>query len=174
MSIKYDSRREALSEIIKRATVNATYVVPDLQRPYVWTPRQVTLPMDSLFRGWPFGSLLIWEVKPDCFATNEGIPHRPFWQVVDRTSEDAGSSASSLGQPATYHMVLDGQQRIQSLILALGGDQWGFKLYDAEWALELQDRRVRPSSHWSKASLCFDLQGFAAELQAKNDIVRKI
>jgi uncharacterized protein with ParB-like and HNH nuclease domain len=63
MSIKYDSRREALSEVIKRATVNATYVVPDLQRPYVWTPRQVTLLIDSLFRGWPFGSLLVWEGK---------------------------------------------------------------------------------------------------------------
>lgn len=41
MSIKYDSRREPLAEIIKKATVNATYVIPDLQRPYVWTPRQV-------------------------------------------------------------------------------------------------------------------------------------
>jgi len=25
-------------------------------------------------------------------------------------------------------MVLDGQQRVQSLLLALGGDDWGFKL----------------------------------------------
>ncbi len=174
MSIKYDSRREALSEIIKRATVNATYVVPDLQRPYVWTPRQVTLLMDSLFRGWPFGSLLIWEVNPDCFAANEGIPHRPFWRVVDRTSEDAGSSASSLGQPATYHMVLDGQQRIQSLILALGGDQWGFQLNDSDWALDLQERRVRPTNHWSKACLCIDLEKFDAEATAKEERVRKI
>ena len=174
MSIKYDSRREALSEIIKRATVNATYVVPDLQRPYVWTPRQVTLLMDSLFRGWPFGSLLIWEVKPDCFLNNEGIPHRPFWQTVDRTSEDTGSSASPLGMPATYHMVLDGQQRIQSLIIALGGDQWGFKLNDSDWALDLQDRRVRPSNYWSKASLCIDLSKFDAEVRSKAGKVRKI
>ncbi len=174
MSIKYDSKREALSEVIKRATVNATYVIPDLQRPYVWTPRQVTLLIDSLFRGWPFGSLLVWEVKPDCFDRDEGIPHRPFWQLVDRTNEDAGSTTSPLGQPATYHMVLDGQQRIQSLILALGGDQWGFRLYDAEWALDLQDRRVRPSNHWSTGSLCIDVQKFAAELQAKAKKVRKL
>lgn len=174
MSIKYDSKREALSEVIKRATVNATYVVPDLQRPYVWTPRQVTLLIDSLFRGWPFGSLLIWEVKPDCFEANEGIPHRPFWQVVDRTSDNEGSVTSPLGQPATYQMVLDGQQRIQSLILALGGDQWGFRMYDSEWALDLQDRRVRPSDHWSMASLCIDVQKFVSELQAKTRKVRKI
>ena len=174
MSIKYDSKREVLSEIIKKATVNATYVIPDLQRPFVWTPRQVTLLIDSLFRGWPFGSLLIWEVKPDCFAANEGIPHRPFWQVVDRTAEDAGTTTSPLGQPATYHMVLDGQQRIQSLVLALGGDQWGFRMNDSEWALDLQDRRVRPSNHWSKGALCVDLQKFMAELQSKAKKVRKI
>ncbi|MDB5797126.1 MAG: hypothetical protein JWP36_1028 [Paucimonas sp.] len=174
MSIKYDSRREPLAEIIKKATINATYVIPDLQRPYVWSPRQVTMLVDSLFRGWPFGSLLLWEVRPDCFESDEGIPHRPFWQVVDRTGNENGSRNSALGQPATYHMVLDGQQRVQSLILALGGDQWGFQLLDSEWALDLQDRRVKPSNHWSKASMCVDLQKLTAELNAKNNIVRKI
>lgn len=74
MSIKYDSKREPLAEIIKKATDNATYVIPDLQRPYVWTPRQVTLLIDSLFRSWPFGSLLLWEVKPDCFKRTRASP----------------------------------------------------------------------------------------------------
>jgi hypothetical protein len=174
MSIKYDSKRESLSEIVDRATVNATYVIPDLQRPYVWTPRQVTMLVDSLFRGWPFGSLLLWEVKPNCFKENEGIPHRAFWQEVDRTGGDDETAGHVLGQPATYQMVLDGQQRVQSLVLALGGDQWGFKLFDSEWALDLQDRRVRPSEHWSKASLCVDLQKFCDELKAKNGKARKI
>jgi Protein of unknown function DUF262 len=174
MSIKYDSKREPLAEIIKKATDNATYVIPDLQRPYVWTPRQVTLLIDSLFRSWPFGSLLLWEVKPDCFSADEGIPHRPFWQVVDRTGTDQGTTTSALGQPATYQMVLDGQQRVQSLLLALGGDQWGFLLHDADWALDLQERRMKPSNRWSKASLCIDLQSFLAELAAKSDTVRRI
>jgi hypothetical protein len=174
LSIKYDSRRVPLAEIIKNATINATYVIPDLQRPFVWTPKQVTMLMDSLFRGWPFGSLLLWEVKPDCFQINEGLPHRPFWQVVDRTGSEQGATTSALGQPATFQMVLDGQQRVQSLILALGGDQWGFQLFDADWALDLQDRRVKLSNHWSKASLCIDLQKFLMELKSKNDIVRKI
>jgi hypothetical protein len=100
MTIKYDSKREPLAEIIKKATIQATYVIPDLQRPYVWTPRQVTLLIDSLFRGWPFGSLLLWEVKPDCFQKDEGIPNRAFWQVVDRTGNDNGTTASVLGHPA--------------------------------------------------------------------------
>jgi hypothetical protein len=174
MSIKYDARRETLAEIIKKSTINATYVIPDLQRPYVWTPRQVIMLIDSLFRGWPFGSLLLWEVKPDCFSENEGIPHRPFWQVVDRTRSDMDTKASPLGQPATYQMILDGQQRVQSLILALGGDQWGFTLFDYEWALDLRERRVKQSEHWSKGSLCIDLNKFNEEFHAKDKKVRKI
>jgi hypothetical protein len=71
-------------------------------------------------------------------------------------------------------MVLDGQQRVQSLILALGMDQWGFQLHDADWALDLQERRVRPSNHWSKGSLCIDLDRFGVELNAKKDVVRRI
>jgi len=174
MGINYDSKRVPLSEIIKNATVDATFVIPDLQRSYVWMPHQVTLLIDSIFRGWPIGSLLLWEVKPDCFQDNEGIPHRPFWQVVDRTNSNQGTKTSALGPPATFQMVLDGQQRVQSLILALGGDLWGFQLYDADWALDLQDRRVKPSIHWSKASLCLDLQKFKIELEAKGRKVRKI
>lgn len=174
MGIKYDSKREQLGEIIKRATTNATYVIPDLQRPYVWSPQQVTRLVDSLFRGWPFGSLLLWEVKPDCFEANEGIPKRPFWRVVDRTGDGTGTQNSALGQPATYQMVLDGQQRVQSLILALGDDQCGLKLLDSEWALDLKDRRVRPSKHWSMASMCIDIEKFKNELGAKHGVVRKI
>lgn len=145
-----------------------------MQRPFVWTPLQIILLVDSIFKGWPFGTLLLWEVKPDCFNENEGIPHRPFWQVVDRTKEEQGTQSTTLGMLATYHMVLDGQQRIQSLVLALGGDQWGFKLYDSEWAISMLDKRIKPSEHWSSAVLCIDLNKFSEELVKKDNKVRKV
>lgn len=45
---------------------------------------------------------------------------------------------------------------------------------DSDWALDLQDRRVRPSNHWSRASLCIDLAKFEAEVESKVGKVRKI
>jgi len=174
MSIKYDSTRIPLSEIIENATKDATFLIPDLQRPYVWTPSQVIILIDSLFKGWPFGSLLLWEVKQDCYKENEGIPHRPFWQVTDRTKDNDSSLSSPMAQPATYHMVLDGQQRVQSLVLALGGDTWGFKLYDHEWADDLRERRMKNNIHWSMATLCVDLEKFLTELNNTGNKVRKI
>ena len=175
MSIKYDSKRISLADVIKQTTHNAVYLIPDLQRPYVWSPRQVILLMDSIFKGWPFGSLLLWEVKPECFENDEGIPYRSFWQVVDRTSSDKSSDSSVMAQPSTYYMVLDGQQRVQSLLLALGGDSYGFRLYDHEWASDLRERRMRRNFHrHSKASLCVDVDAFTEELANKSNKVRKL
>ena len=75
-----DEGSEPLHDILKAASSEqgATLLVPDLQRPYVWTPSQVTLLIDSLLRGWPFGTLLLWKVHKEELA---GIPSRPFWRV---------------------------------------------------------------------------------------------
>jgi hypothetical protein len=94
----------------------------------------------------------------------EAIPSRCFWEVVDRTSESADSAVSHMNPPAEYHMVLDGQQRVQSLLLAVEGDSWGFKLRDRNWSEEINDQRPRgrqsKHEHWSRATLCFDLEMF--------------
>ncbi len=174
MSINYNQQEKKLSNIIKQATENATIVIPDLQRPYVWSPKQVIYLVDSIFRKWPFGTILLWEVRSDTYTSQEGIPHRPFWKTVNRTLNGKEEQNSAMGQPATYEMVLDGQQRLQSLLLALGGDNWGFTLYDSEWAWDRQEREVKSAKHWSKASLCLDLVEFSKEVYAKNQIVRKI
>src|ERR1051326_4439691 len=125
----YGDQHCELSDLLKRANNDqgATLLIPDLQRPYVWSPRQVTLLVDSLVRGWPFGTFLTWVVKKDDPVRELA---RPFWKVVDRTDGQAAEQVSKKNPPASFQMVLDGQQRIQSLLLAVGGDSWGFKLYD--------------------------------------------
>ncbi len=127
----YDDKSDELHKILDRAAQSggATLVIPDLQRPYVWTPNQVSLLVDSLIRGWPFGTLLLWKVNHDEKHT---IPSRAFWQVVDRTPSMAGLPLLQQAPPAEYQMVLDGQQRVQSLLLATHGDNWGFKLTDKD------------------------------------------
>lgn len=170
----YEEKTEALHGLIDRSRADdgATVLIPDLQRPYVWTPNQVSLLIDSLIRGWPFGTLLMWNVGQ---GEIQNIPHRQFWRVVDRTGNDNGSVVARKDPPASFHMVLDGQQRLQSLLLALGGDSWGFKLEDRDWALELQDRRLRGQRgkyrHWSKASLCFDLDRFLDEYNTGKNLL---
>jgi hypothetical protein len=165
----YRQDAQPLHELLERASTSsgATVLIPDLQRPYVWTPNQVTLLVDSLIRGWPFGTLLLWKVNSEDF---KGIPSRCFWTVIDRTGDQADTAVAQMNPPAEYHMVLDGQQRVQSLLLAMGGDAWGFKLEDRDWNEELTGERPhgrQPKfAHWSMATLCFDLEAFLQEYDA--------
>ncbi len=170
----YEPKSEDLHALIERASssLGATVVIPDLQRPYVWDPSQVTLLIDSLIRGWPFGTLLLWKVD---HCELSGIPHREFWQVVDRTANATGATVVRRDPPASYHMILDGQQRVQSLLLALCGDGWGFKQEDRDWTEQLEGIKARgrraANPHWSKGTLCFDVPEFLKGYEQSNDII---
>ncbi len=165
MATIYNDQHRALKDLIASAGKgqDATLLIPDLQRPYVWQPSQVVVLVDSLIRGWPFGTLLTWKVKADDPARNLA---RSFWSVVDRTGEDEGDPMSMKHPPASFQMVLDGQQRLQSLLIAFGGDSWGFKLLDRQWHEQLsgtKPRGPRGKAHWSLGCLCIDVPALSAE-----------
>jgi hypothetical protein len=171
MSNFYSDDHRTLSELLTAAgtSTGATLLIPDLQRPYVWTPDQVIRLIDSLLRGWPFGSLLLWAVKQDGIAR---IPFRPFAMVVDKVDE-LSEKVPPRKIPANYEMVLDGQQRVQSLLLAFGGDSWGFKKLDREWHEDIGEKRPRGprgKRHWSIGELCLDLERFETELGLKGKL----
>lgn len=168
----YDEGTEPLHELLKAASSDqgATLLVPDLQRPYVWTPNQVTLLVDSLLRGWPFGTLLLWSVHMEDLAS---IPSRPFWRIADRTGEFDDVQVGKSNPPAQFRMVLDGQQRLQSLLLAFGGDSWGFRLLDHEWSTVLDAERPRGRNakrHWSLGHLCLDVSAFRDRVAAAGGV----
>jgi len=105
----------------------------------------------------PQAPRLTWQVESADPARNLA---RSFWRVIDRTKEEDDQRISMKHPPGTLHMVLDGQQRVQSLLLALGGDAWGFKLLDRQWHEHLSGSKPRGPSgrpHWSLGCLCFDL-----------------
>jgi hypothetical protein len=148
-----------LSELLTGASNDqgATLLIPDLQRPYIWEPDKVVLLVDSLVRGWPFGTFLTWKVGKDDPIQ---VLARSFWKVVDRTDGGNTEQVSKKNPPGAFQMVLDGQQRIQSLLLALGGDAWGFKLFDRDWHTVVADEKTKGrqgGKHWSLGCLCVDL-----------------
>lgn len=157
----YNDQHCELSDLLSRANndLGATLLIPDLQRPYVWSPRQVIYLIDSLIRGWPFGTFLIWKVGKDDPVRELA---RPFWKIVDRTKSDGEEQVSKKNPPGSFQMVLDGQQRIQSLLLAVCGDAWGIRMFDSDWRMSLADERARRTKHWSQGSLCVELDALAS------------
>ena len=94
-------------------------ILPAIQRDFVWSPGQIYGFLDSLMRGYPFGTLLFWN-------TSQRVQYREFDR--DR-AKDAHYAfcVKEEGKPGT--MVLDGQQRLQSLYLSLYGNLDGRHLY---------------------------------------------
>jgi uncharacterized protein with ParB-like and HNH nuclease domain len=39
--------------------------VPNFQRGFVWDPERVAYLMDSIYKGYPFGSILLWRTKQE-------------------------------------------------------------------------------------------------------------
>jgi len=77
--------------------------LPEMQRSYVWQKTRVRDLLDSLYRDYPSGSILIWE-------TGEDVPTREF------------SIAQEAKNQSKFQLLLDGQQRLTSLSAILRGD----------------------------------------------------
>lgn len=90
-------------------------LLPAIQRDFVWKPEKIETFLDSLMRGYPFGTLLFWNTK-------SRLQYRPF--VRSYTAEERHDFEIK-GEGARGTMVLDGQQRLQSLYIALRGQHEG-------------------------------------------------
>lgn len=78
--------------------------LPEMQRRYVWPATRVRDLLDSLYRGYPSGTILVWE-------TDDEIETR---ELAVKSSKTPTNSQKLL--------LLDGQQRITSLSAILSGE----------------------------------------------------
>ena len=100
---------------------NNRYLLPAIQREFVWWPHQIERLFDSLMRGYPIGSFLFWRVDP------ETAKNYSFYQFI--TNYDQRKPHNPVhGAPSTVpglKAVLDGQQRLTALNVGLhGSGRW--------------------------------------------------
>lgn len=96
--------------------------LPNIQRPFVWSEAQIEKLFDSLMRQYPISTLLVWRTK-------NGIKHRKFidnWKGSLRLTDFYVPESE---KKKTKKLVLDGQQRLQSLYIGLKGSYEGKELY---------------------------------------------
>lgn len=91
---KYGIERDNIKNILGYIE-SGQIAVPELQRPFVWSPKQITELIDSLYNGLPTGFIVVW--------TNDKI------KLKDGTT--------SVGKK----IIIDGQQRITALRAVLLG-----------------------------------------------------
>jgi len=95
---KVDTNVRELVGMVERGELR----LPEMQRRYVWRAPRVRDLMDSLYRGYPSGSILVWE-------TDQEQPTRDL-AVEQRENPFAG-----------HKLLLDGQQRLTSLSAVVQG-----------------------------------------------------
>ena len=94
MTEKYNASNISLDQILNYIK-SEEIAIPEIQRPFVWKPRQVRDLIDSLYKGYPTGYLI--------------ISQSPDMKLKDGTL--------SLGKK----IMIDGQQRVTALMTAIAG-----------------------------------------------------
>ncbi|MCO5434967.1 DUF262 domain-containing protein [Enterococcus faecium] len=96
---------------------NNEYVLPALQREFVWKPEQIERLFDSIMKGYPIGSFLFWNVQ------NENIKKYEFYNILKEYHQrDARHNVKiNISHKDNVTAILDGQQRITSIYIALKG-----------------------------------------------------
>src|SRR5665213_1250371 len=111
------------------------YRLPSIQRSFVWEADQVYKLLDSLMRDYPIGAFLLWRT-----GTDLQVRTRRF--VRDHGPGPRHIAGDEVIEHGTY-LVLDGQQRLQSLCLALVGSYDGKRLYFKADSSPVQDSDTR-------------------------------
>jgi hypothetical protein len=94
--------------------------LPNIQRPFVWNEDQIERLFDSIMREYPISTLLIWR-------TNSSIRRRRFIDNYKHTLKLTDYYIPV--DDKQKMMVLDGQQRLQSLFIGLKGSYEKKELY---------------------------------------------
>lgn len=97
----FEHGQRAIGSLIEDVDpAHGVIALPDLQRPFVWEDTQVRELLDSLFIGFPVGTLVLWHTSDQ---------------------SDAHVFGASDRAPRATILVIDGQQRLTSLFAVMRG-----------------------------------------------------
>ena len=101
--------------------LSGRYVLPSFQRDYVWKMEQIEELFNSIYRGYPLGTMLLWRINSN---GDSPLLNETFYQFLFHYHEEKSNKAQriiSLLPNVDYWVVLDGQQRLTSLNIGLLG-----------------------------------------------------
>lgn len=112
MSYKSNTIKNIIDGIYER-----NYVLPAIQREFVWKTEQIVKLFDSILRGYPIGSFLFWNIN------SNNINDYVFYDFIkDYHERDFRHNPKhNVIQNKNIISILDGQQRLTSLYIGLRG-----------------------------------------------------
>lgn len=117
-----------IKKAMRKISQNEIYL-PAIQRKFVWSPEKIELLFDSLMRGYPIGTFLFWFVEG---AAKENYTFYKFIQDYHERDNPWNEVAPTPDLRDQFIGVLDGQQRLNSLYVALQGS-YAFRKRYGRW-----------------------------------------
>ena len=108
---------KTMKEIMRRITNNEVYL-PAIQRKLVWNYAQIEKLFDSIMLGYPIGTFLFWDVKKS--EANDYTFYK-FIQEFHERDKCFNELAPKPEMRDSIIGILDGQQRLSSMYIALQG-----------------------------------------------------
>ena len=116
------------------------YLLPAIQRKFVWNSSQICLLFDSIMRDYPINSFMMWDIR-SASIKNDYKFYEFLKEYCQRFNEENPCIATNAGFH-DFKAVIDGQQRLTSLYIGLCGTY--AYIEPLVWWPSAQDDRILP------------------------------
>ncbi|MFP6557780.1 DUF262 domain-containing protein [Paraburkholderia sp. B3] len=130
------SIRQALRNIDDR-----TFLLPAIQRNFVWSTQQICVLFDSLMRGYPISTFMMWDVTSTAIKN-----HYRFYDFLTHYCQrfkESNDHVPTHGDFKDFKAVIDGQQRLTSIYIGLKGT-YAYKRPRVWWPNTRNDEILPP------------------------------
>lgn len=128
--------RQAIRNIDDR-----TFLLPAIQRNFVWSPKQICVLFDSLMREYPINTFMMWDVTSPEIKNK----YRFYSFLTDycQRFKESNDYVPTQGDFKDFKAVIDGQQRLTSIYIGLKGT-YAYKQPRVWWPNARNDQALPP------------------------------
>lgn len=128
--------RQAIRNIDDR-----TFLLPAIQRNFVWSPQQICVLFDSLMREYPINTFMMWDVTSPEIKNK----YRFYSFLTDycQRFKESNDYVPTQGDFKDFKAVIDGQQRLTSIYIGLKGT-YAYKRPRVWWPNTRNDQVLPP------------------------------
>ena len=108
---------------------NRKFLLPAIQRKFIWSSNQIEMLFDSIMRGYPINSFMFWRIIDN--EIKSGYKFYEFITIYREFFSENNRDIDTKGVP-DFDAVIDGQQRLTSLYIGLRGS-YAYKMPRKWW-----------------------------------------
>lgn len=117
------------------------FLLPAIQRKFVWTSHQICVLFDSLMRDYPINGFMLWEVTSE--ETKKNYKFYEFLKQYCKRFNEENPEFFATASSKDFKAVIDGQQRLTSLYIGLCGT-YAYKNPRVHWPSAQDPSKLPP------------------------------